>query len=136
VIASTLRPHDGPARERFTVEGPALRLGPKSTVALSLAVHELATNAIKYGALSVETGRVDIGWDVSDGRLRWRWRERGGPAVAPPARTGFGSRMIERALATQLSGTAAIDYRPDGIVCTIDAPLEAIRENTAATTAL
>jgi two-component sensor histidine kinase len=132
VMAATLRPHDGPARERFTVEGPALRLGPKITVALSMAVHELATNAIKYGALSVEAGRVDVSWEVADGRFRWSWRERGGPPVAPPVRTGFGSRMIERALATQLSGTAAIDYRPDGIVCTIDAPLDAIRDNTAA----
>ena len=122
VVSSALRPHAALERERFTVAGPALRLGPKSAVALSMAVHELCTNAIKYGALSAESGHVDIDWREEDGRLRWQWRERGGPPVAQPARTGFGSRMIERALAMQLSATVTIDYQATGLVCTIDAP--------------
>jgi len=131
VVRSALRLHSAPDRERFTVEGPALRLGPKSAVALSMAVHELTTNAIKYGALSAETGHVDVNWSVADGRFRWSWRERGGPKVAAPKRTGFGSRMIERALAMQLSGTVAIDYAPGGVTCIIDAPFEAIGDKAA-----
>jgi PAS domain S-box-containing protein len=128
VVSSALRPHDALDRARFTVAGPALRLGPKSAVALSMAVHELCTNAAKYGALSAESGHVDITWSDADGRLRWQWRERGGPPVMQPTRTGFGSRMIERALAMQLSGQVTIEYRPTGLVCRIDAPLAAIRE--------
>ena len=129
VVSSALRPHAAVDRERFTVAGPALRLGPKSAVALSMAVHELCTNAIKYGALSADSGHVDIDWSDADGRLRWQWRERGGPPVTLPARTGFGSRMIERALAMQLSGTVTLDYRATGLVCTIDAPMAAIRDS-------
>jgi PAS domain S-box-containing protein len=109
LVRSALRPHSAPDRERFSIEGPALSLGPKSAVALSMAVHELATNAIKYGALAGEAGHVDVSWSLADGRFRWSWRERGGPPVAPPTRKGFGSRMIERALATQLSGRVVID---------------------------
>ena len=129
VVSSALRPHAALDRERFTVTGPALRLGPKSAVALSMAVHELCTNAIKYGALSADSGHVDIDWREENGRLRWQWRERGGPPVAQPSRTGFGSRMIERALAMQLSGTVTIDYRTTGLVCTIDAPMAAIKDS-------
>jgi two-component sensor histidine kinase len=125
VVWAALRPHSAPDRERFSVEGPVLRLGPKSAV----AVHELCTNAIKYGALSAETGHVDVSWRVAEERLRWRWRESGGPAVAKPVRKGFGSRMIERALAIQLSGKVAIAYDPAGVLCTIDAPLAAIRDH-------
>jgi len=132
VVSSALRPHDTLDRGRFTVDGPALRLGPKSAVALSMAVHELCTNATKYGALSLESGQIDVSWSDADGRFRWQWRERGGPPLEKPVRTGFGSRMIERALAMQLSGVVTIDYQPAGLVCTIDAPLAAIRENEAA----
>jgi len=128
VVWSALRPHSAPDRERFAVEGPQLRLGPQCAVALSMAMHELATNAIKYGALSVPTGHVEVRWRADDGRFALTWRERGGPAVAVPERRGFGSRMIERALAMQLSGTVTIDYQPAGVLCTIDAPLDAIRD--------
>ena len=128
VVRSALRPHNPPGRERFSIEGPALEVGPKCAVAFSMAVHELATNAIKYGALSSDAGHVHITWSAVDDRFRWAWRERGGPPVVVPSQTGFGSRMIERALALQLSGKVAIDYRPSGLVCTIDAPLAAIHD--------
>jgi PAS domain S-box-containing protein len=128
VVLAALRPHGAPEGERFTVDGPHLQVGPKCAVAFSMAVHELATNAIKYGALSREAGRVDIAWSAADERFRWQWRERGGPPVSLPQRTGFGSRMIERALALQLSGKVTVDYAPAGLVCTIDAPLSAIRD--------
>jgi PAS domain S-box-containing protein len=128
VMWSTLRPHRATERERFTVEGPALRVGPQAAVALSMAVHELCTNAIKYGALSAQAGRVDVHWEVADSRFRWHWRESGGPPVVAPTRTGFGTRMIERALAAQLTGRATIDYQPGGVHCVIDAPIEAVRD--------
>jgi len=128
VMWSPLRPHRATDRERFSLDGPALRVGPQAAVALSMAVHELCTNAIKYGALSVEAGRVDVRWQVEDGRFSWNWHESGGPVVVAPTRTGFGSRMIERALAAQLAGRVTIDYRPGGVHCAIDAPIEAVRD--------
>ena len=125
-----MRPHGAPDRDRFTVEGPNVQVGPKCAVAFSMALHELATNAIKYGALSADSGHVEIAWSADDDRFRLQWSESGGPAVRQPSRTGFGSRMIERALALQLSGKATIDYPPAGLVCTIDAPLAAMRDHT------
>ena len=131
VIAAAVGPHRTAEAERFEIQGPILRLGPRTAVALSMAVHELCTNAIKYGALSTETGRVNIAWSVDEGRLRWAWREQGGPEVTAPAQTGFGSRLIERSLAAQLSADVRLNYAPAGLVCTIDAPLAAIRESEA-----
>jgi two-component sensor histidine kinase len=115
-------------RDRISFEGEDLRLRPKSAVALSMALHELGTNALKYGALSMEQGSVTVRWSTGGGRFRLRWEERGGPPVVPPARRGFGSRMIERGLAAELRGEAHIDWRPEGMVCTIDAPMAAIHE--------
>jgi PAS domain S-box-containing protein len=108
---------------RFDVAGPELALPPKTAVSLALALHELATNAAKYGALSVPDGRVAVCWQVGEGRLLLAWRESGGPAVTAPATRGFGSRMLERGLAAELGGSVRIDFRPEGVVCTIEAPL-------------
>ena len=119
------------ARERISFAGEDLRLKPKSAVALSMALHELGTNALKYGALSAAGGTVEVRWSASDGRFRLCWRETGGPPVAPPGHRGFGSRMIERGLAAELQGEVRIDWRPEGVVCTIDAPLDAIRDRDA-----
>jgi two-component sensor histidine kinase len=122
-----LRPFMDDQERRFEIVGPAFRLGSRVALALAMALHELATNAVKYGALSNETGHVLLNWTMVDGsppsRLRLRWQETGGPPVHPPTRTGFGSRMIERALATEIGGPAEIDYRPDGVVFTAEAPL-------------
>lgn len=128
LVASTLEPHRPPDRESFWVSGPDLRVQPRTGIALGMAIHELCTNAAKYGALSVEGGRVAIAWEVDGEHFRLRWQEQGGPPVVPPTRTGFGSIMIERALAAQLEGSVSIEYEPGGIVCTIDAPLAAVRE--------
>jgi two-component sensor histidine kinase len=130
-IASVARASLRTARERVSFSGDDLRLRPKSAVALSMALHELGTNALKYGALSRERGTVSVHWTTEGGRFRLRWQESGGPAVAPPSRRGFGSRMIERGLAAELQGEARIDWRPEGVVCTIDAPLDAIHERDA-----
>lgn len=114
-----------PQPERVAIDGPDLALAPKTAVSLAMALHELGTNAIKYGALSNDSGTIAIRWSIDDGRLRLEWREAGGPAVTPPTRRGFGSRMIERGLAAELSGTVTIDFAPAGLVCTVDAPLPA-----------
>lgn len=108
---------------QITTAGPAVRLDPKRSVTLSMAFHELCTNAIKYGALSAEKGTVALSWSVHQDRLHVRWEEHGGPAVRPPERRGFGSRMLERALAAELEGHVKLDFRNQGLVCEIDAPL-------------
>ena len=112
--------------ERFTIGGENIRLSPKATLALGIAFNELATNAVKYGAFSNEAGTISVKWTVEskpDGRwLCLHWRETGGPAVTPPTRKGFGSRVIEQGLPHELQGSVAIDYAPGGIVCTIDVP--------------
>jgi PAS domain S-box-containing protein len=112
---------------RFDVEGEPLRLAPRAALALAMALHELGTNAFKYGALSAEGGRVSIGWMQDGDRLRLEWRESGGPAVALPSRRGFGSRLIERGLAADLGGTASLRFDPAGLRCDIEASLAVIR---------
>lgn len=112
---------------RFDVEGEPLRLAPRAALALAMALHELGTNAFKYGALSADGGRVSIVWTQSGDRLRLEWRESGGPPVVPPSRRGFGSRLIERGLAADLGGSAALHFDPAGLRCDIEASLAAIR---------
>jgi len=116
---------------RFRIDGPDARLHPKVAVTLSMALHELMTNAAKYGALSVPEGRVHVTWSVEplpDGRqsLDMLWEEQGGPEVAPPTRKGFGSRLIERQLPLEFDGSAQIDYRGAGVVCRLQVPLTAL----------
>jgi PAS domain S-box-containing protein len=129
IVEQAVAPYRGPAGERFAIEGPPVRLPPRAALVFALALHELATNAVKYGALSVPDGHVSIGWrhmDLPRGPgLGFVWTERGGPPVRTPERRGFGARMIERSLAYELDGTVALDFRPDGVVCTIEAPLTA-----------
>jgi two-component sensor histidine kinase len=96
-------------------------------LATAMALQELATNAVKYGALSNASGKVRITWRVisenEQQRLYLTWSESGGPSVEPPQRRGFGTRLIERSLAQDLSGTVEIRFAPAGVVCTVDAPL-------------
>jgi PAS domain S-box-containing protein len=120
--------------ERLTVEGPAVELDPRAAQAVAMALNELATNAAKYGSLSAPAGRVSITWTVgppspsaeagSVGTLHLEWRESGGPPVARPTRRGFGSEMIEGAVAHELRGTAKLDYQPSGLVCRMEVPLQ------------
>jgi two-component sensor histidine kinase len=127
VVEMALRPHRSEREDRFEVEGPQVPLPPKSALALAMALHELTTNAIKYGALSNESGRVIIRWQVNDEdtgpRLHMTWTEQGGPPVTPPTRRGFGTRLVERGLAADLGGSVQLSYPASGVVCTIDTPL-------------
>jgi light-regulated signal transduction histidine kinase (bacteriophytochrome)/CheY-like chemotaxis protein len=125
-----LRPHLGGSGQAAPVllAGPELRLRPKAALSLGLALHELATNAAKYGALSVSGGRVDVLWRPAGDRLVLDWRETGGPAVSPPARRGFGTLMIERSLRYELGGTARLDFAPAGLACRIEIPLRQLAE--------
>jgi len=124
IVRSALTPF--PA-ERVSASGPAVSLGPKRALSLALAINELATNASKYGALSNETGRVSIKWRVTGERetrtLHLVWSENGGPAVAPPARHGFGRFLIERVLAADFNGSVRLDYKDHGVECALTAPL-------------
>ncbi|WP_419814200.1 HWE histidine kinase domain-containing protein [Glacieibacterium sp.] len=111
----------------LSVEGPSVVLVPKASLALSLAVHELATNAAKYGALSVAGGHVSVDWHCLENHdLRLVWREQGGPLVVAPSRRGFGSRLIERALSLETAGRSEIRFERAGVVCEITLPAAAI----------
>jgi CheY-like chemotaxis protein len=96
--------------------GPELFLTPRAANALSLALHELATNAVKFGALSAETGHVEVRWArLPDGGFELIWSESGGPTVTPPVRRGFGSTLIEQVTGRELNGKAELEFRPSGV---------------------
>lgn len=118
IVATALAPH-GLEDGRVSAEGPNVRLSEEKALALSLALNELVTNAIKYGALSGEAGAVQICWDAAatEGQdFRLSWRERGGPAVAAPRKAGFGSRLIQRHVAEAFGGKAQITFETEGVV--------------------
>ncbi len=119
------------ARERLEITGDPLWLAPRAALAMALALHELGTNAAKYGALSAEEGTVSIDWTVQAGTLRMTWKERHGPPVVQPNRRGFGSRLIEKGLAADLSGSAQLIFEPDGLCCMIEASCAAIQAREA-----
>src|SRR5207302_8774268 len=102
--------------------GPATILGPVAAQSLALVLHELATNAVKYGALSVPAGRVALTWDITPGELTLRWTELGGPAPKPPERLGYGTRVINGSIQRQLGGVATFDWKSEGLCCTIVLP--------------
>ena len=132
VIGRVLKPYRLNSPDRVRISGPKVALSPRLAVVLSMIVHEIATNAAKYGALSNEAGTVDLSWELTPAevtkkqpaRLRLVWRETGGPIVAAPIRRGFGSRLIERSARDQLGGEATVDFLPPGVVYTITCVLE------------
>jgi len=139
IIDEVVEPYLRQKTKHFDIEGPRLRLIPRTALAIAMAVHELATNAAKYGALSVPSGCVVIRWEVTrevtlgdTPRLALRWQEKGGPSVAVPTRRGFGTRMIERSLATDVGGDVQLIYAPTGVVCVMDIPLDPAPEHPSA----
>jgi PAS domain S-box-containing protein len=125
VVERTVRPFS--FGDRISVGGPEIILPPRLATALSMAIHELGTNAVKYGALSNDSGTVEIVWQKSDQAhsqtFTLVWHERCGPEVKPPRSRGFGSRMIEKVLSAEAAGSARMDFHPEGLVCTLSAPL-------------
>ena len=122
IVTEATAPHhagDG----RLTVEGPAVDLEPKTAVALALAMHELATNAVKHGALSTPEGRVAVVWSVAGEVLSLVWRESGGPPVKGQTKRGFGARLLEHGLSSELGGPVTLEFRPEGLVCRMEAKL-------------
>jgi PAS domain S-box-containing protein len=126
-IERAIAPFRDGRQERVTVSGPAVALPPNKALLVAMFLHELGTNAVKYGALSQLSGKVDLRWReeraTERSQLAIEWRESGGPAVVPPARQGFGTRMIERALKGD-GGSAVLDFRPEGLVCAMRIPLD------------
>jgi two-component sensor histidine kinase len=131
IVQRTMDAHLGLERERVGVAGPSVRLSPKAASSLAIALNEMATNAVKHGALSGPHGRVDIDWTVTDGakgaELALIWRESGGPTVGEPVRRGFGDRLLRRGLAGDLEGEVNLDYAASGVTCAIRAPLAALQ---------
>ena len=120
VVARAIAPF---AAGRIALAGPSLDISPRQTLSLSLALHELATNAAKYGALSEPEGRVELHWEARDGKLHLDWRESGGPPVAPPNRRGFGSRLLEHGLFRDQNEKTRLEFAADGVRCSIIAAL-------------
>lgn len=118
LIERTLRPFDVEQRLTWPMSGPRVVLPPDAAVALALLLNELATNATKYGALSVPEGRLKLGWAVENGWVTIEWCELDGPPVTPPTRRGFGSRLFEQSM-PRASGRATLTFEPEGVSCEI-----------------
>ena len=126
IVAAELKPYSG----RVRIEGPPLMIGGRLTQTFSLLLHELATNAAKYGALSNDSGRVSVTWKTEDGentrRFKFRWKESGGPIVTPPSTSGFGSTLLLAAMPTDANTPPRIGFDADGLVYEVDMPLSAL----------
>ena len=121
LVDGALAPYAGRDGTRIHAVGPDLRLAPRSALTVAMALHELATNAAKYGALSRSDGKVDISWQAKDGNVEIVWQEHDGPTVRPPQRRGFGSAFLEKMVAG-LGGTIAVEFAPTGLVSRIAFP--------------
>jgi two-component sensor histidine kinase/CheY-like chemotaxis protein len=118
-------PYDSKGNRRFYFNGPDIRITSGAVIALAMTFNELCTNTTKFGALSSPAGRVEITWTTDDERLRLTWTEKGGPAVAPPTRRSFGTRMME-SLGQQLNGQVELDFKPAGFVYALNVPLGSV----------
>jgi two-component sensor histidine kinase/CheY-like chemotaxis protein len=129
LVDEEFAPYRAGGKERVSVRGPVVVLPPATAQTIALALHELATNAAKYGALSAEAGRVDLTWCVEDGKLELFWIESGGPEIAPPSRRGYGSRAIVAGVERQLGGVVKFDWQPSGLRCTMSIPHDPGKES-------
>jgi PAS domain S-box-containing protein len=132
IVHSMLSPYPQLSKGGIVVDGEAVVLPARKALALSMILHELSTNAVKYGALSKPEGKVVISWQSNDGRVTFTWREKDGPPVAPPSGKGLGSNLIGRITSFELEGTGGPEYRPDGLVCELNFPLDSARARAAA----
>jgi len=124
IVEGVFAPYTTGDAKRFVVSGPDLRIAPRAALLLSMVLHELATNAIKYGALVQPDGKVTVEWSaVGDRRLRLQWREINGPPVKLPQHKGFGSTLIQDVFPRQLGGSSHLEFTSDGLVCTLECPL-------------
>lgn len=127
IVRASLEATAGIDTDRYSLDGQHVRLNPQAAVSLSMIIHELATNAVKYGSLSTDKGKVDVTWTAAaeEGgqRLVLDWRERGGPPVEQPERKGFGTRLIGRGIGNRRDGGVTLDYQPGGLHCRIEAVL-------------
>jgi two-component sensor histidine kinase len=130
LISQAIRPFESREEPQFATSGPDFDIESKAALSISMALHELCTNAVKYGALSGDMGKIAIIWEIdnsdSEPQFVLRWIERGGPPVTAPVGRGFGTNMIERALTNQLGGQVRMDYAVDGLRCTVIAPLRTV----------
>ena len=125
LLQQALAPFAGPAAEQVSISGPEVRLGPEIAVNFQLAFHELASNAVRHGALSAPEGRVSVDWQVEGESLVLTWLERGGPPALAPERPGFGLRLIRDGLPRSLGGKAELAFEPEGLRLDVSAPLSA-----------
>ena len=125
IVREAIAPYRDQHHDRLHAEGPPVWLPPRHALAFAMVLHELGTNAVKYGALSNQDGQIDIQWQAN-GRLRLTWTESGGPPVELPSGRGFGSRLIERGLRHEIGGRVSLDFAPTGVVCTIEVPLDGL----------
>jgi len=119
LVEEELAPYRNAEAERIAVSGPAVFLKPETAQIIALVLHELATNAAKYGALSVAAGNVKLSWQCEQNRLSLQWEETGGPPVTPPTVKGYGTKVISASIQQQLGGTATFDWRPAGLTFTM-----------------
>jgi len=135
ILRSELSPYDEDACKRVSLSGPEVELSADLAVPVGMAVHELTTNAAKYGALAVPEGRVEVTWDISEASgdrvLTLRWTERHGPPVEKPSRTGFGSKLIQQVLMHQCKAALRFDFDRDGLTFFLELPLPATPANPA-----
>jgi PAS domain S-box-containing protein len=132
IVRDELYPYCPLGNSRAETDGPDLLLKPQLAQLVAMVLHELATNAVKYGALSVSAGRLRVEWwHAANGNIAIRWTETGGPPVKSPARRGFGSRMLDRAIRTQLNGDLRFNWRTEGLICEIEVPYQEISYEAA-----
>lgn len=123
LVDKIMRPHAPRQKQHFAAKGPAIQLGEHATNGLALVLHELATNAVKYGALKSEQGTVELSWHEAGEHIVFDWRERGGPPIAaPPKSSGFGTRLTQTTVAGQFAGELTYDWKPDGLAVTMRLP--------------
>lgn len=128
LVAEEMDPYRDDDSERVITTGPTVMLRPTLAQALALALHELATNAAKYGALSVLTGRVSVTWELRPDHLQLDWAESGGPAASPPTKRGFGTRVVVANIEQDLGGRATFSWSPDGLKCSLSVPRTHVAE--------